>query len=253
MEIATQLAPPPIVDDSGIRLSVSHVEFVGIDGRDIADWRARRAPLGMSAYQYRQFCESLFSAAQADGLKDLDARLKGSAAAFYSGRHKSLPATWLEFENSLKQALGGTPPTPSDLDQLKERVAKFQSYQGQPRRCPFDSMHKLGLHTAPSDYDIQLSSDDIKSRCHALYNAVPTIAPSLQHPKYGFLDDGLVSVVVPMIMRWASNWTPVLKRTVAVKAFGPEGPENKTATIGELSSHFRADDWALRPPVGGVD
>jgi hypothetical protein len=42
----------------------SHVEFVGLDGRGIAGWRARRAPLGMSAYQYRLFCRSLFIAAR---------------------------------------------------------------------------------------------------------------------------------------------------------------------------------------------
>ena len=252
MEIAAQLAPVPIADDSGIRLTVSHVEFVGLDGRGIADWRSRRAPLGMSAYQYRLFCRSLFLAARADGLKDLDARLKGSSAVFYSGRHKSLPITWSEFKNSLTQALGRQ-PTPSELEQLGERIQRFQSFQGQPRRCPFDSMLKLQLHNDPSDYDIQLSSKEIESRCSALHRANGRIAPSLQDPKYGFLDDGLVSIVVPMILRWASIWTPVFGRTVAVKAFGAAGPENKTTAIGELSSHFRSDDWGLQPPRWGVD
>lgn len=252
MEIATQLAPAPIADDSGIRLTVSHVEFVGLDGRGIADWRSRRAPLGMSAYQYRLFCRSLFLAARADRLKDLDARLKGSAAAFYSGRHKSLPTTWLEFANSLTQALRRA-PTASELGQLGEQVQRFHSFQGQPRRCPFDSMFKLQLNTDPSDYDIQLSSREIESRCIALHQAVPAIAPSLRHPKYGFLDDALVAIVMPMILRWAARWTLVFGRTVAVKAFGAGGPENKTTTIGELSSHFRSDDWGLQPPRRGVD
>ena len=252
MEIATQLAPAPIADDSGIRLTVSHVEFIGLDARAVADWRARRAPLGMSAYQYRLFCRSLFLAARADRLKDLDARLKGSAAAFYSGRHKSLPATWPEFVNGLTHALGRA-PTPSEVDQLRERIERFQSFQGQPRRCPFDSMLKLQLHTDSSDYDIQLSSKEIESRCIALHQALPTIAPSLRHPKYGFLDDGLVSTVVPMILRWAARWSLVLRRTVAVKAFGVDGPENRTTIIGELSSHFRSDDWGLDAPRRGVD
>ncbi len=247
MEIATQLAPVPIADDSGIRLTVSHVEFVGLDGRDIADWRSRRAPLGMSAYHYRLFCRSLFLAVRADRLSDLDARLKGSSAVFYSGRHKSLPITWPDFENSLTQALRRK-PTPPELEELRERIHRFQSFQGQPRRCPFDSMFKLQLHNDSSDYDIQLSSMEIESRCRALHQTFPRIAPSLQHPKYGFLDDGLVSIVVPMILRWASSWTLVFGRTVAVKAFGAAGPENKTATIGELSSHFRSDDWRLQPP-----
>ena len=252
MEIATQLAPAPIADDSGIQLTASHVEFVGLDGRSIADWRSRRAPLGMSAYQYRLFCRSLFLAVRADRLIDLDVRLKGSAAAFYSGRHKSLPRTWPEFASSLTQALGRQ-PTSSELEQLHERIQQFQSFQGQPRRCPFDSMLKLELQRDPSDYDIQLSSKEIESRCIALLQVFPTIASGLRHPKYGFLDDGLVSIAVPMILRWAASWTPVFGRTVAVKAFGPNGPDNKTRIIGELSSHFRSDDWSLQPPRRGMD
>lgn len=252
MKIASQLAPAPIADDSGIRLSVAHVEFVGLDGRGVADWRSRRAPLGMSPYQYRLFCRSLFLAARADRLQDLDVRLKGSAAAFYSGRHKSLPRTVPEFASSLTQALGRA-PTSVELEQLNERIQQFQSFQGQPRRCPFDSMRKLQLHPDPSDYDIQLSSREIEARCVALYQTIPGIARSLRHPKYGFLDDGLVSIAVPMILRWASKWTLVFGRTVAVKAFGAEGPENKTATAGELSSHFRSDDWTVQAPRRGID
>ena len=236
----------------GIRLAVSHVEFAGLDGIGIADWRSRRAPLGMSAYKYRLFCRSLFLAAQKDRLQDLDARLKGSAAAFYSGRHKSLPMTSSEFVNSLTQALGRK-PTSSELDQLNERIQRFHSFQGQPRRRPFDSMYKLQLDSDPSDYDIQLSSKEIEARCIALHRAVPTIASSLRHPKYGFLDDGLVAIVVPIILRWAAHWTRILRRTVAVKAFGAGGPENKTTTVLELSSHFRSEDWRLRSPRWRVD
>jgi len=252
MDIASQLAPTPIADDAGVRLAVAHVEFLGIDGRSIADWRARRAPLGMSAYQYRVFCRSLFLAVRTDRLADLDVRLKGSAAAFYSGRHKSLPATWPEFDKGLSDALGRSPFT-SERDDLRERVETFQGFQGQPRRRPFDSMWKLQLDAHPSDYDIQLSSRDIHARCVALLNTFPQMAPSLLHPKYGFLDDGLVATAVPTIWSWASRWTIALQRHVAVKAFGAEGPANKTDTIGELSSHFRTDDWILRAPRAGID
>jgi hypothetical protein len=196
----------------------------------------------MSAYKYRVFCRSLFSAVRADRLipEELDARLKGSAAVFYSGRHKSLPSTLPEFEKTLTRTLGRK-PNPSELEQLNERVHRFQGFQGQPLRCPFDSMFKLHLHADRSDYDIQLSSKEIESRCN------------VRHPKYGFLDDGLVSIAVPMILRWASLWTQALHRTVNVKAFGANGPENKTTTIGELSSHFRSEDWGLQPPQKGVD
>ena len=68
-----------------------------------------------------------------------------------------------------------------------------------------------------------------------------------------FLDDQLVAIAAPRIALWANRWTATLNRTVAVKAFGSIGPQNQTATIGELSAHFRTQDWILKPPQQGVD
>jgi hypothetical protein len=82
---------------------------VKLDAQSIADWRARRAPLGMRPATYREFCSTLFAAARKDGYgeQDIDVRLKGSAAVIYSGRHKELPtemSKWrIEFSKARHQ------------------------------------------------------------------------------------------------------------------------------------------------------
>jgi hypothetical protein len=252
VDTASQLAPRAVADDSGFLLTVSHVEFIGLNGRHIADWRSRRAPFGMSPWQYREFCNTLFAAVRADRIADVDARLKGSAAVLYSGRHKHLPPTLREYEETLDRHLGTT-PTAKEMDDLRDRIEKFHRFQGQPLRRPFDSMHKLGLDAYPSDYDVQLSSGAIEARCKTLLGTFPGLASNLTHPTYGFLNDKLVAAVIPNILVWASRCTINLGRTVAVKAFGASGPANQVSTIGDLSSHFRSDDWILEAPKPGVD
>ena len=253
MELAAQLAPTAIADDAGVRLAVSHAEFVGLDAQHVADWRARRAPFGMTPSQYRDFRETLLHAVQADKVHDLDVRLKGSAAAVFSGRHKQMPATWPDFVAALAAALSRQPSASEETD-LRERLDRFLGFQPMPRRRPFDCMHKLQLDPDPSDYDIQLSSGVIEHRCSTILGRMPPgSAPPLRHPKYGFLDDALVALAVPYVSLWKNRWTLTLGRTVAVKAFDGRGPENHTKAIGELSSHFRSEDWILQPPRPGVD
>ena len=251
IDLAAQLAPAAIADDVGVRLSVHHMEFVGLDGQHLADWRARRAPLGMAPAQYREFCTTLFAAAQRDNLVDLDVRLKGSAAVIFSGRHKQMPATWSEYLHALNQALGRA-PTASEEQDLRIRLDRFWAFQPVPRRRPFDSMHKLQLDPHRSDYDLQVSSDEIERRCSTILSLRPQLAP-LRNTKYGFLDDALVALAAPLIMNWKNRWTATLGRQVAVKAFDRSGPENRTTVIGELSSHFRSEDWIVQPPRAGVD
>jgi hypothetical protein len=252
LDLAVQLMPPRISDDAGVPLSVHHLEFIGRTAQHLADWRARRSPLGMSPAVYREFCEALFQAASLDGLSAIDVRLKGSAAVIYSGRHKQLPATWTEVVAEFNR-VRGRPPTSTEENDLRQSYDKLWSLQSWPRRRPYDSMHKLNLDTHPSDYDIQVSSDDIENRCKAILRLGLLPPRPLNHPQYGFLDDKLVALAAPQIAHWANSWTRKLNRTVAVKAFGGAGPQNQTSTIGELSAHFRAQDWILKPPVQGVD
>lgn len=252
IDLAVQLAPPRIADDAGVALAVHNLEFVGVDAQGIADWRARRAPLGMPPARYRSFCASFFAAAGVDNLPDADVRLKGSAAVVYSGRHKRFPPTRADYLNAFARA-HGRPPTPSEEDDLWARFNRFWGHHSVPRRRPFDSMYELNLDTERSDYDVQISSDEIERRCSAIVGSVSGLTRPLRHPTYGFLDDALVALAVPAIATWANRWTATLGRTVAVKAFDGAGPANATGRIGELSSHFRTQDWMIRAPRPGID
>ena len=64
----------------------------------------------MNPAGYRDFCTAFFAATLADNVPDVDARLKGSAAVIYSGRHKRLPANWADQIVAFRQG-HGRPPT----------------------------------------------------------------------------------------------------------------------------------------------
>jgi len=252
LDLAAQLAPPPVRDDFGVPFAVSHAHFINCDAQAVADWRARRAPLGMTPAQYREFSSTLFDAADADHIAIIDARLKGSAAIIYSGRHKTLPSTWPEYLTAYCRT-HSCRLTSKGKNDLRVLFDHFWSMQPWPHRPPFDSMFKLKLAADPSDYDIQLSSDEIQQRCMKERLKSPDGGWEISHPTYGFFDETLVNLVIPNILRWASTWAIVLGRHVAVKAFAGGGPPNQTATIGELSSHFRTADWMIRRPQSGRD
>ncbi len=247
IDLAVQLAPPKIVDDSGVPLAVHHLEFIGCKAQALADWRARRAPMGMTPCEYREFRSDFFAAATNDNLPELDVRLKWSAAVLYSGRHKELPGSRAEILAAF-QKLHGHVAQQEEKDDLFDRFRRFRAYQPLPRRRPFDCMYNLNLDSEPSDFDIQLCSQEIEYRCVMLL-AIPRLNGSrpMRNLKYGFLDDTLVALAAPNIARWANLWTVKLKRTVAVKAFGASGPGNVTKDVGDLSSHFRAQDWMIVP------
>jgi hypothetical protein len=57
MDLGVQLMPPRISDDAGVPLSVHHLEFIGCSAQGVADWRARRSPLGMTPAVYRELID----------------------------------------------------------------------------------------------------------------------------------------------------------------------------------------------------
>ncbi|MEP6495014.1 MAG: hypothetical protein ABJF01_20170 [bacterium] len=251
IDSAVVLAPPAIADDAGIRLSVHHLNFVALDSQGIADWRARRAPLGMRPAMYREFCSTFFAAAHKDGLgpHDIDVRLKGSASVIYSGRHKRLPTELNEWRTEFgKTRLGRPAPTVAEELDIVDSFQRLYFHQPLPFRRPFDTMVCLKIDREKSDYDIQVSSDLIERRCmdstirHAFDDW------SIHDPKYDFIYDLIASSVINEIYLWSHRWTVALGRSVNVKVFGATGPRNRTAQIGDLSSHFRAQDWMIRIP-----
>lgn len=130
-------------------------EFLDISPDQVEAWANREAPLGMTPTEFREFSKSLYDALAREGLApaDLDLRLQGSSARFFSGEHKSLP---------LESELLDNPEALAQMD------IWFGEDQNRPLRRPFDSMHRLGLEDEPSDYDIQISSDSMVE--HAVAN-----------------------------------------------------------------------------------
>jgi hypothetical protein len=80
-------------DDSGYRIQPRDCEFLGISPEQVEAWAGRQAPLGMTPTEFRDFSNSLYDALAREGfnVEDLDLRLQGSSARFFSGEHKSLP------------------------------------------------------------------------------------------------------------------------------------------------------------------
>jgi hypothetical protein len=221
-------------DDSGRLLTSADCRFLGIEPRQVQWWSDRSAPLGMTPETFGEFTSSLYDALRADGIdpSQVDVRLQGSSAQFFSGTHKRLP-------------------TQEELSEHPEAVARLDEWLGEdtdpPLRRPFDSMYRLGMDD-PSDYDIQISSDAMVAHAEQVarsaYSDVQN-APALFHAKYHFLDKRIADVAFPALAAWRGEWDNTLGRDVAPAIFAGPGPPDVSAT--GPSSRFRAHDWTIKP------
>jgi hypothetical protein len=185
----------------------------------------------MTPTEFKEFSRSLYDALAREGFtpEDLDVRLQGSSARFFSGEHKSLDLdTWIH-----------------DNPDAQARVdAWFGDDESRPLRRPFDSMYRLGLDPEPSDYDVQISSDAMADACRQRREADGGQG-ELVHPKYGFIDKDLVRATFPSLREWAAEWTTRTGRRVVPALFASSGPPDTSST--GVSSHFRESDWRIRP------
>jgi hypothetical protein len=219
------------VDDSGYQVVPEDCAFLGISPQAVQDWHTRQAPLGMSPEQYSEFRGTMYDGLRADGFtpEQVDARLQGSSANFFSGPHKTLP-------------------TQSEIadEEARRRYQQWRGHrQEHPVRRPFDSMHRLGLDDEPSDYDVQLSSDAMLAKAEKVRQRN---FPDLQllHPRYGFVRKAIAEVAFPQVTDWASRQSAKLGRPVVPAVFPGSGPPDRTSSGGP-SSHFRPDDWRINP------
>ena len=185
----------------------------------------------MTPTEFRQFTNSLYEALARDGFtpEDLDLRLQGSSARFFSGEHKSLD---LDFQDN------------------PEAQARVDSWFGddaeRPLRRPFDSMYRLGLDPEPSDYDLQISSDSMVDACRERWVADGSPG-NLFNSKYGFVVKEIFEDMFPGLWEWADEWTARTGRPVVPALFPGSGPPD-TSSIGKgVSSHFRDSDWPIQP------
>lgn len=227
-------------DDSGRKLTPKDADFVGVTPQQVLWWKNREAPLGMTPKEYEEFRASMFAALEADGVSpdQVDIRLQGSSAHFYSGTHKQL---WAEEDVA---AVSDEYAAEKNIDRSKALNGLREWFGGdtdRPLRRPFDSHYTLGIDENPSDYDVQISSDVMVDRCRVVMKE-SDIPGSLMHPKYGFANKQAFGVAYPNVMKWADDQEQRFGREVAPALFRSSGPPNKEPSV---SAHFRDTDWIM--------
>ncbi|WBQ07308.1 hypothetical protein [Kribbella sp. CA-293567] len=132
-------------DDSGYSIARRDLEFLRIDPRHVRWMLTGKSPMGLTPRLYQQFAGELLNALDQDRIKasQVDIRLKGTAAGFFSGLRKTLPT---------EAELAGQP------DALERMREWFGSDERRPLRRPYDAMYRLGLEPEPSDYDLDINS-----------------------------------------------------------------------------------------------
>ncbi|MEU9702537.1 hypothetical protein [Streptomyces sp. NPDC047981] len=237
-------------DDTGYEIRAEDLEYLGLDEEQVEAWQRFEAPLGMSPEQYTEFKSSLNEALAEDGIdpEQVDIRLQGSSAQFFSGSHKDFP-------------------TEQDLSDQPEAQSRLADWMGdrpesdRPARVPFDAKHRLGVDDGeggsepPSDYDVQLSSSEMVDRATETWEATDPDQrrATVIHPKYDFVDKKTVEQTFPALAEWKDRWEQETGREVAPALFSSEGPPDRTDVGKGISTHFRETDWIINRPKGDVD
>ncbi|NEA80147.1 hypothetical protein G3I30_13740 [Actinospica acidiphila] len=211
------------------------------------EWFRGDLPLGFSFNTYEAFVDELERALTADGIDpgDVDVRLKGSSSSFFAGRHKTLPTTTSEIVASFSQ-LRGRWPMLFELREIENHL-KTVWPDAHPHRRPFDSMYTLGIDRVHSDYDLQVSSDAIVTKCEK-YAAALGITPTREvthHDLYNYVAWDLVRAAMPHLAQFTDLMSDALRRDVTVAVFASCGPPDVSGEFGDLSSHFKDSDWRI--------
>jgi hypothetical protein len=233
-----------VSDDSGYQVGEGDLAFLAISFSEMIAMMNHDVPLGMNPQEYEQFQKTLLVAAERDGINDIDARLQGSAARFFSGAHKKMAYGRIEIVEDFERERDRL-PEPLELQQIGELLnTVWPDPSERPLRRPFDAYYRLGFARDRSDYDVQISSDALAAR------ARDKLAPlglddeyDIHHPNYRYIKKSLVYAVCPNLSAWAVLQSDVLRRTVTIAAFPGCGPEQHADE--RMSSHHRPDDWMI--------
>jgi len=230
--------PWPADPVSGYVIQARDLDFVGLTRTDVEAWMTREAPLGMSPELYREWRISMLEALARDGIDpaQVDIRMRGSGADFFSGVHKELPTEEMLADN------------PDALAKLREWLGEDPN---RPVGRPFDSMHKLGLDE-PSDFDLNISSGEMFDRARETWD--PTRYKGELSKDHGYLNKVLVRKAYPHLYRWGQEWTARTGREMSYAVFDRAGPKDSTH-LG-FHVHFQETDWIVQRPglePGGAD
>ncbi|MBO0873358.1 MAG: hypothetical protein J2P19_08185, partial [Pseudonocardia sp.] len=224
-------------DSSGYPVRQRDLDALGITQDQMKALVAREAPLGMTRAEYQRFRSELVAALERDGLNrnDFDIRLLGSAARFFSGPRKQLP--------SLED-----PNLSADSRRFLADWLSRGNGHTKPRERPFDSGLNLDPESAPSDYDLNISSTKMVDIARSRW-------PSDRYQGdfmggHGYVDQGIINEAFPVLEDWKKRWEARMQREVSIGLFESSGPFNEEKMGRPISVHMRDTDWVIHRPEG---
>lgn len=220
-------------DDSGYTIARRDLEFLRIDPQHLRWMLTGESPMGLTPRLYQQFAAEMLEALEQDRIKasQVDIRLKGTAAGFFSGLRKTLPT---------EAELAGKP------DALERMREWFGSGQRRPLRRPYDAMYRLGLEPEPSDYDLDINSTAAVRVARAYWRDQHSDRyPGDFMGGHGYLDKQAVRGALPSLSTWAKRWEDRLNRPLSLGVFESTGPFDEAALGRKVSAHFKDSDWII--------
>ena len=167
-------------------------------------------------------------------------------AEVFSGHHKKM--VWSRSEVlELYRSENKCVPMIGEFDEIFRKYSARWQDRVRPTRRPFDVLFRSRLSPEPSDYDVQVSSDQILGRARTRITelGVDPTDLTISSAAYNFVRKDLVEIVCPHLRLWSIRQTQALRRLVAIAVFPASGPPNKEDTMGPLSAHFRESDWRI--------
>jgi hypothetical protein len=239
-------------DGTGYCVSDSDLAFLGLTREDLHKAQSRIAPLGMSPSDYDWMVDDLLHALARDGISDADIRLQGSSAHLYSGWHKYMPYTRAEVHDALTSIHGQAVSGQRVTDALALIEGQWPT-DPRPFRRPFDSMHRVQIDPDPSDYDLQICSDQMIERLRVELDREDVNLHEITstNARYQFVLKFLCVEYFKYVDAWASRAAARVNRPVTWAVFDGKGPQ-ESQDEPHKSSHFKDSDWIVRLGQSGA-
>lgn len=149
------------------------------------------------------------------------------------------------------------PPLNSELDDVTSTLQRqwpkdAQSDPPRPRRRLFDVMYRLGVDPQQSDYDVQISSDQL---LRIVENKLRDIGVEpdeirIHNREYNFVRKELADNFLLCLSAWVDRAIELVQRPVTLAIFDSKGPPEIKGSA--LSSHHQEDDWVIRSYKSGA-
>jgi hypothetical protein len=221
--------------------------FAEVSPQEVRDMLDRKAPLGITAFQWNGMIRELHDDLRASNVADADIRLKGSSTTFFSGNAdtKGFPQNVEEvkqraiaYYTSKKNASADVAKKAADEGAAAYAAAGFTT-PPIPRHSFFNSLGKLNVEER-SDYDFQLVSDTVaqKFQEYLSQNEDRRAECTSTKSETGELLKGKCLKNIPglkPLADWAQDWSVKVDHEVAISIFPKTGK----------SPRLRDTDWIV--------